>query len=198
VPVIFPDESMAALDALLFTSPRPLSAAALSRLTGLAPDDVTMLLSELEAIYNRPQHGVRLVQVAQGYQLVTRPELHSYVEKLHRERGRENLLSQAALETLSIVAYYQPVTKARIEAIRGVNTDHIIAMLLDRGLIQESGRSGSPGRPVLYGTTKAFLECFGLRDLKDLPAMDALKRPQQRPGHSLEVRDLKLEEKMTE
>ena len=120
---------------------------------------------------------MRLVQVAQGYQLVTHPQLHAYVEKLHQERSREHLLSQAALETLSIIAYYQPVTKARIEAIRGVNTDHVLAMLLERGLIQEAGRGGGPGRPVLYSTTNGFLEYFGLRDLKDLPELEALKKP---------------------
>jgi segregation and condensation protein B len=177
MPVIFPNEAIAALDALLFTAPRPLSAAALSRLTGLALDDVRGLLQELEAAYNRPEHGVRLAQVAEGYQLVTHPQLHDYVEKLHQERSREHLLSQAALETLSIIAYYQPVTKARIEAIRGVNTDHVLTMLLERGLIREEGRGTGPGKPVLYATTSGFLEYFGLRDLKDLPELEALKRP---------------------
>ncbi len=182
MPVIFPDETVAILDALLFASPRPLSGAVLSRLTGLAPDDVTELLSVLQAVYNRPEHGVRLVQVGEGYQLVTRSEFHAYVEKLHRDRGREHTLSQAALETLSIIAYYQPVTKARIEGIRGVSSDHVLDMLLDRGLIQEAGRSGGPGRPVLYATSNAFLEYFGLRGLKDLPDLEALKRPHARGG----------------
>ncbi len=131
----------------------------------------------MEAAYNRPEHGVRLAQVAEGYQLVTHPQLHDYVEKLHQERSREHLLSQAALETLSIIAYYQPVTKARIEAIRGVNTDHVLTMLLERGLIREEGRGTGPGKPVLYATTSGFLEYFGLRDLKDLPELEALKRP---------------------
>jgi segregation and condensation protein B len=177
MPVIFPDEAIAVIDALLFAAPRPLSAAVLSRLTGLTPDDVRGLLQELEAVYNRPEHGVKLVQVAQGYQLVTHPQLHVYVEKLHQERSREHLLSQAALETLSIIAYYQPVTKARIEAIRGVNTDHVLTMLLERGLIEEGGRGTGPGRPVLYATTNGFLEHFGLGDLRDLPELQALKRP---------------------
>ncbi len=177
MPVIFPDEAIAVIDALLFAAPRPLSAAVLSRLTGLAPADVAELLSELQAAYNRPEHGVRLAQVAEGYQLVTIPKLHVYVEKLHQERGREHLLSQAALETLSIIAYYQPVTKARIESIRGVNTDHVLTMLLERGLIQEAGRGTGPGRPVLYATTNGFLVYFGLKDLKDLPELEALRRP---------------------
>ena len=177
MPVIFPNESIAALDALLFTSPRPLSAATLSRLTGLAMDDVNELLKKLATVYNRPEHGVRLVQIAQGYQLVTVPQLHSYVEKLHQERTRDHLLSQAALETLSIIAYYQPVTRARIETIRGVNTDHVLDTLLERGLIKEDGRGTGPGRPLLFSTTSGFLEHFGLKDLKDLPSLEALKRP---------------------
>jgi segregation and condensation protein B len=177
MPVIFPDDSIAALDALLFSSPRPLSAATLSRLTGLRPDDVAELLKGLAAAYDRPEHGVRLVEVAQGYQLVTRPQLHAYVEKLHQEKSREHTLSQAALETLSIVAYYQPVTKARVEAIRGVNTDHVLLMLLERGLIKDDGRGTGPGRPVLYATTSGFLEHFGLKDLGDMPALEVLKRP---------------------
>ncbi len=177
MPVIFPKEAMAALDALLFVSPRPLSAATLTRLTGLAPDDIAALLKELGTVYDQPGHGVRLVQIAQGYQLVTDPQLHAYVEKLHLERGREQLLSQPALETLSIIAYYQPATRARIEAIRGVKTDHLLATLLERGLIKEAGRGDGPGRPVLYATTSGFLEYFGLRDLRDLPALEALKKP---------------------
>jgi segregation and condensation protein B len=175
MPVIFPDEAIAIIDALLFAAPRPLSAATLSRLTGLALDDVRGLLQELEGVYNRPEHGVRLAQVAQGYQLVTHPQLHAYVGKLHQERNREHLLSQAALETLSVIAYYQPVTRAKIEAIRGVNSDHILDILLDKGLIKEAGRGTGPGKPVLYATTTGFLEYFGLGDLKDLPALEALK-----------------------
>jgi segregation and condensation protein B len=177
MPVIFPNESIAALDALLFTSPRPLSAATLSRLTGLRLDDVAELLKDLAAVYDRPEHGVRLVEVAQGYQLVTHPQLHAYVEKLHQEKSREHTLSQAALETLSIIAYYQPVTRARIEAIRGVNTDHVLVTLLERGMIREDGRGTGPGRPALYATTSGFLENFGLKDLGDLPALEVLKRP---------------------
>jgi segregation and condensation protein B len=168
---------MAALDALLFTSPRPLSAAVLSRLTGLRPEDVAELLKELAVVYDRPEHGVRLAEVAQGYQLVTNHQLHACVEKLHQEKSREHALSQAALETLGIIAYYQPVTKARIEAIRGVNTDHVLATLLERGLIREEGRGTGPGRPVLYATTSSFLEHFGLKDLADMPALDVLRKP---------------------
>jgi segregation and condensation protein B len=177
MPVIFPDEATAIIDALLFAAPIPLSAAVLSRLTGLALDDVRELLQALETVYSRPEHGVRLVQVAQGYQLVTQPRLHAYVEKLHREKGREHQLSQAALETLSIIAYYQPATRARVEAIRGVNTDHVLAMLLEKGLIQDDGRGTGPGRPVLYATTNGFLEYFGLKNLEDLPKLEALKKP---------------------
>ncbi len=175
MPVIFPDEAMAVIDALLFASSEPLSVKMLSEITGFAPEDVKHFLDRLTELYNRPGHGLRLVEVAQGYQLVTRPEHHSYIEKLRQ--GREKLLplSRAALETLGIIAYYQPVTRAKIEAIRGVKVDHVLANLLERGLIKEVGRSEGPGRPVLYGTTSKFLEYFGLKDLTDLPPLDSLK-----------------------
>lgn len=177
MPVIFPKEAIAALDALLFISPRPLSIATLARLTGLFPDDIAALLEELKKVYEQQEHGVRLVQVGQSYQLVSAPQFHDYVEKLHQDRGREQLLSQPALETLSIIAYYQPVTRAKIEAIRGVKIDHLLVSLLERSLIKEAGRGDGPGRPVLYATTSGFLEYFGLKNLGDLPTLDALKKP---------------------
>jgi segregation and condensation protein B len=176
---------MAVLDALLFSAPRPLSAAALARLTGLATEDVVSLLKELEAVYDRPEHGVRLAQVAEGYQLVTHHRHHAYVEKLRQEKSREQVLSQPALETLSIIAYCQPVTRARIEAIRGVKSDHVLSGLLERGLIQEAGRGDGPGRPVLFATTKGFLEYFGLKDLNELPALDQVKAGPGKQGEAV-------------
>jgi segregation and condensation protein B len=175
MPVFFPDEAMAILDSLLFVSPEPLSVKILSQLTGVHPDDVKELLNRLKELYDQPGHGLRLVEVAHGYQLVTRPQYHSYIEKLHQEKERTLSLSRAALETLGIIAYCQPVSKAKIEAIRGVRVDHVLANLLERGLIKEVGRSEGPGRPVLYGTTANFLEYFGLKDITDLPPLDSVK-----------------------
>lgn len=174
--VIFPKEALAILDALLFMAPEPLSLVALSKLTGFDISDIQKMLEDLRDLYNQPGHGIKLVEVANGYQLVTRPEYHSYVEKLQRRKTKEHPLSRAALETLSIIAYCQPVTKAKIEAIRGVRVDHVLDTLLERGLIEETGRGEGPGRPVLYGTTTFFLEYFGLKDLSELPALDSLTK----------------------
>ncbi|HHW41929.1 MAG TPA: SMC-Scp complex subunit ScpB [Syntrophomonadaceae bacterium] len=178
MPVIFPKETMAILDALLFSSSEPLTLARLSSLLGLLPEDVKQLLGELQKLYDQPGHGLQLVEVAQGYQLVTRKEYHPYVQKLQQEREKEPPLSSAALETLSIIAYYQPVTRARIESIRGVKVDHVLATLLDRGLIKEVGRGEGPGRPLLYGTTTVFLETFGLKSLDDLPPLEPFEKPE--------------------
>lgn len=169
--VIFPEEAAAVLDALIFVASKPVSTETLSRLTGYSARDIEELLLKLEKLYDKPGHGLQLVKVAGGYQLVTRPEYSFYIEKLLQERAEEPALSRAALETLSIIAYYQPVTRAKIEAIRGVRVDHILTNLLERGLIKEVGRGSGPGRPILYGSTPRFLEYFGLNDLSDLPPL---------------------------
>lgn len=171
MPVIFPEDAMAAIDALLFISGDPLPLSTICKLTGLEEDDARQLLAGLRSIYDQPGHGLELVEVANGYQLVTKRQYHDYVLKLQQSRIKEPSLSQAALETLSIIAYCQPVTRARIEAIRGVKVDHVLATLMERGLIREVGRAEGPGRPVLFGTTDAFLEMFGLKSLEDLPAL---------------------------
>jgi segregation and condensation protein B len=179
MPVIFPKEAIAALDALLFVASQPLSAEVLSRLIGFSEEDIEQLLFELENIYNQPGHGLKLARVAGGYQLVTKPEYSPFIQKFIQEQEKTPPLSRAALETLSIIAYSQPVTRAKIEAIRGVRVDHILAVLLERGLIEEVGRGDGPGRPILYGSTPAFLEYFGLRDLSDLPPLSELVKDQK-------------------
>lgn len=172
--VIFPEEATAVLEALIFVAAKPIPTETLSRLTGYSERDVDELLSKLKHHYNQQGHGLQLVEIAGGYQLVTRPEYSSYIEKLLQEKMEEPSLSKAALETLSIIAYYQPVTRVKIEAIRGVRVDHILINLLERELIQEMGRVSGPGRPILYGTTPKFLESFGLNDLNDLPPLPDL------------------------
>jgi segregation and condensation protein B len=172
--VIFPEEAMAVLESLIFVSSKPVTAATLSRITGYSEEDVELLLDRLAELYEQPGHGLKLSRVAGGYQLVTRPEYSPYVEKMLKEKTKEPPLSQAAMETLSIIAYYQPVTRAKIEAVRGTRVDHILANLIERGLIKEVGRGSGPGRPVLYGSTKKFLEYFGLNDLSELPPLPEL------------------------
>jgi segregation and condensation protein B len=176
MPLIFPKEAMAILDALIFASPQPLPVSVICQITGFDRTDADNLLSGLEELYNQAGHGLQLVQVAGGYQLVTRPEYHDYIQKLQQSKAKEPPLSQPALETLSIVAYCQPVTRAKIESIRGIKVDHVLYTLLDRNLITECGRAEGPGRPILYATTQTFLELFGLKSLADLPDRDSLKQ----------------------
>jgi segregation and condensation protein B len=161
----------AIVEALVFASPEPLTAKMLFRLLADEPkEDVQAALDALAADYERPG-GLHLAQVAGGFQITTRPELHDWVRRLFHERSAQKL-SVAALETLSVVAYRQPVTAAEINEIRGVNASGVLSTLLERHLIKIVGRKNVVGRPFLYGTTKEFLIRFGLRDLADLPKME--------------------------
>ncbi|MGH2426787.1 MAG: SMC-Scp complex subunit ScpB [bacterium] len=134
-----------------------------------APDEmITAALAELERDYDG--HGLHIQEVAGGYQLVTRPAYADYVQRFLQLEHQETL-TRAQLETLAIVAYRQPVTRAEIDAVRGVRSDYVLDRLLDRYLIREVGRRPTLGRPILYGTTEAFLRHFGLRDLSSLPPL---------------------------
>ncbi|HLN62067.1 MAG TPA: SMC-Scp complex subunit ScpB [Symbiobacteriaceae bacterium] len=157
----------AILEAILLASPEPLSVRKIAEVIGLDEKDARILVEDLRKEYQEPGRGLHLTEMAGGYVLTTRPEYHEYVEKLLAPRGKG--LSHAALETLSIIAYRQPITKAEMEGVRGVKVDRSVETLLERRLIKEVGRKDSPGRPVLYGTTKDFLSYFGLKDLSDLP-----------------------------
>ena len=161
-------ELRAILEALIFASPEPLTPKQIYKLLDTEPkEDVQAALAELKQIYERPG-GLQLVEVAGGYQIVTRPDLHEWVRRLFHEHSTQKLTVQA-LETLAVIAYRQPVTRAEVEAIRGVNCDQTIYTLMQRRLIEERGRREAPGRPILYGTTWEFLECFGLSSLDQLP-----------------------------
>jgi segregation and condensation protein B len=159
-------------EALLFVADRPVKLSEIiNALTGdqsVSQHAVVAALEELKVDYIQSQRSFRLVEIAGGYQLRTMPEFAPHISRflVGRERAR---LSQAALETLAIVAYRQPVTRAQVEAIRGVEVGGILRTLQERGLLKVSGRSDSPGRPFLYGTTALFLEHFGLGRLSDLP-----------------------------
>jgi len=133
------------------------------------PEKVEELVRQLRWNYDAAGHGFELKSVAGGYRLCTRPQYDPYVAKL--DLPRPSPLTPAALETLAIIAYRQPVTKSEIEAIRGVKVDSSIRTLLDRRLIQEVGRKDVPGRPILYGTSRQFLEYFGLDNLDELPPL---------------------------
>lgn len=161
----------AIVEALVFASPEPLTPKMLFKLLADEPkDDVQAALDALVARYANPG-GLHLAQVAGGYQITTRPELHEWVRRLFHERNTQKL-SVASLETLSVIAYRQPVTAAEVNEIRAVNASGVLSTLLERHLIKIVGRKNVVGRPFLYGTTKEFLVRFGLKDLNDLPKIE--------------------------
>ena len=162
------------LEAALFASARPIAA---EELAALDPDaganDVAAAIAELREHYDSDGHGVELTEVAGGWQILTRPE---YTEAIERAQlaARPHRLSAAALETLALIAYRQPIGRAEIEEIRGVAVGGVLKSLHERGLIEVTGRAEGLGRPLLYGTTPLFLEQFALRHLEELPRADEL------------------------
>lgn len=165
------------IEALLFASNEPLSASRIASVVGDAtPGEVKKTVEELRDEYERAGRGFGVEEVGGGYLLLSRKELAPYIQRLRRQETARKL-SQASLETLAIVAYRQPVSRAEIEAIRGVQCGGVLQTLLDSKLIRIVGRGPGLGRPLLYGTTRRFLEVFGLSSLKDLPRAEELKRP---------------------
>ncbi|RYD05981.1 Segregation and condensation protein B [Desulforamulus aquiferis] len=156
---------------MLFVSSEPLSVQVLAKIVEVEAEDAVELLQELAVEYTARPGGLKLIEVAETWQMCTKPEFAPYVERLYKQRGGSGL-SRAAVETLAIIAYRQPVTRAELELIRGVKVDSPINTLLERNLIEEKGRREGPGRPVLYGTTLEFLKYFGLKDLSQLPPLE--------------------------
>jgi segregation and condensation protein B len=145
-------------------------------------DDLTVALEELAREHETAARSYRLACVAGAWQFVTQPEFSPWLRALVGVKARPPRLSQAALETLAIIAYRQPLTRAEIEQIRGVSVDGVMQTLVERGLVENVGRAEVIGRPQTYGTTPMFLEYFGLRGLEDLPAADELRRiPLEKP-----------------
>lgn len=164
-------ELKAILEALIFASPEPLTPKAIAKLlSGESRIAVQAALADLKREYERAG-GLQLVEVAGGYQIVTRPDLHEWVRRLFHERSTQKLSVQA-LETLAVVAYKQPVTALEISEIRGVNTSGVLNTLLERHLVKIVGRKQVVGRPFMYATTREFLIRFGLNDLDDLPKVE--------------------------
>lgn len=162
------------VEALIFASPEPLTLKTLYRLLDGEPrEDVDAALAALRADYDRPG-GLQIVEVAGGFQIVTRTELHEWVRKLFHERTTQKLSVQA-LETLAVIAYKQPITAPEIAEIRGVSSSGgVLSTLVERRLIKTVGRKQVVGRPFMYATTREFLERFGLNDLSDLPKVEEM------------------------
>ena len=161
------------LEALLFVNGDPFSLNRIAEILEVDQENVKLLLAQLIQDMNQQERGLTIIEVAGGYQLCTKPHLAGFLEKL--VQIKENKLSIPALETLSIIAFKQPITKQEIEAIRGVRVDKVLANLLERNLIKELGRKEAIGRPIIYGTTEVFLKCFGLKSLEDLPELPELE-----------------------
>jgi segregation and condensation protein B len=175
------DPGLALLEAALFVADEPLPARKLALATGL-PDAaaVRRQVRRLQELYDQDGTAFRIEELGGGFQLLTRPEYHRWLASLRRNQ-QEVRLTGAARETLAIVAYRQPIMRAAIEAIRGVHCGETLRLLMEKGLIRIAGRDDSLGRPVLYGTTKKFLQVFGLRSLKDLPQAEQLRPPESVP-----------------
>lgn len=173
-----PQDNKAALEALLLVSSDPVSASSLAQALSLTPGETASLLAELSAEYSDANRGFQLREVAGGWRLFTHPAFHDVVESFVLSWDTQKL-SQAALETLAVVAYHQPVTREVVRGIRGVNSDGVISSLVDKGLIREMGRDPAHGQAILYGTTNAFLEKFGLRSTRDLPDLEQFAPDEQ-------------------
>ncbi|MBM3984545.1 MAG: SMC-Scp complex subunit ScpB, partial [Planctomycetes bacterium] len=165
------------VEALLFASGQPLGVARLAQALEVEAPAVQAALDELALAWRAREGAIELVEIAGGWRFMTRPAFHPDVAALRRKAEVERL-SPAALESLAVVAYRQPITRADIEAVRGVQCGPVLRLLLDRDLIRITGRSPDPGHPLLYGTTKRFLDHFGLKSLKALPDVkDLLETP---------------------
>jgi len=166
-----PEKPSALVEAVLFLENQPVDAATLGRITGLDRKQLLEAIEQLRTRYEDEAHGLEIVELGGGYAFSAKAALWEVLKPRYGKRN-EARLSRAALETLSIVAYSQPVTRQEIESIRGVSADGMIKLLLSRGLIREVGKKEAPGRPVQYGTTREFLTTFRLASIADLPKLD--------------------------
>jgi segregation and condensation protein B len=171
------DATLALVEAALTAADEPLTPRRLAQAAGLAEtSEAKRLVARLRELYDRDGTAFQVEEVAGGYQLLTRPEYHPWLARLKRS-GKDVRLTSAARETLAIIAYRQPITRADVEAIRGVQCSEVLQQLMEKGLVRIAGRDESLGRPMLYGTTKKFLQMFGLKSLRELPAAPDLAAP---------------------
>jgi segregation and condensation protein B len=171
------DAALAQVEAALLAADEPLTTRKLAQAAGLADgNEARRLVRRLRELYDQDGSAFQVEEVAGGFQLLTRPEFHRWLVRLRRG-GQDVRLTAPARETLAIVAYRQPIMRADVEAVRGVHCGETLRLLMEKGLVRIAGRDASLGRPVLYGTTKKFLQVFGLKSLKDLPQVAELAPP---------------------
>lgn len=184
----------AIIESLLFTADSPVS---LDRLSELLPEyertDIRNALTELVGIHEQRRGGILLDEVAGGWQLRTRPALQQYV--IRHVKAKSVKFSSSALETLAIIAYRQPVTRAEVEYLRGVDCGGVLRTLLEKKLVRILGKKDIPGRPLIYGTSKEFLEIFGLKDLKSLPTLKEIQALDEVP-HFEQQEELPLDDRV--
>lgn len=164
-------ELRGAIEALLFVSDEPVAASRIAKVLDESESAVSSALTELAEEYQQHERGVQLREVAGGWRMVTHPAYHEKIEQYVLSWDTRRL-SQASLEALAVIAYHQPVTRASVNAVRGVNSEGVISSLVDKGLVRETGRDKNQGNAILYGTTRTFLEKFGLKDLGELPPLE--------------------------
>ena len=164
------------VESILFAAEKPLPLNRFRDVIGdsVSPADIKKCVDELNLTYKSNDHSFSITEVAGGFQIRTLPEFHPYLKKLY-ERRNEGILSNAAMETLSIIAYKQPINRAEIDSVRGVDSSAIVRGLMDKKLIRITGRAEVLGRPLLYGTSNNFLEILGLSSIKDLPKIEEVK-----------------------
>jgi segregation and condensation protein B len=175
-----------ALEALLFVSDEPVAAARLARLVDATPGDVEAVLADLAEEYREAERGFQLREVAGGWRFYTHPAYHDAIEQYVLSWDTRRL-SQAALEALAVIAYHQPVTRQGVNAVRGVNSEGVLASLVEKGLVREAGRDKNAGNAIIYATTRTFLEKFGLKDIAELPPL-AEFAPDTETEHSIRER----------
>lgn len=179
------------VEALIFASDAPLSIGQLCEFTGGGEDSVSQAVARIDASLREQDHALGLVEVAGGYRFATEAEFGPVLSQLF-ESQKPGRLTRAALETLAVIAYSQPCSRAAIEAVRGVNCDSALRTLMEREMVKISGRMESPGRPLLYSTTSTFLEYFGLADLDHLPRIEEISELLGMSSSELEESDLFL------
>ncbi len=186
------DNRLATVEAALVAADEPLSAKRLALAAGLTDaGEARRLVTRLRGLYDADGTAFQVEEVAGGYQLLTRAEYHPWLARLRRS-APEFRLSAAARETLAIIAYRQPITRADVETVRGVQCGDVLGQLMEKGLIRIAGRDESLGRPMLYGTTKKFLQLYGLKSLRELPAAEGLPAPSTKKKPPAEESDDEL------
>jgi segregation and condensation protein B len=181
------DNIKAAIEAMLFASDKPLLIEQLRKaLDNLEGENIRAIISELKKDYEQANRGIRIFEVAGGFQMIAAPDFASFLKKLFKGPRNSDRLSKQAMETLAIIAYKQPLSKLEIESLRRVNIDGVMQTLLEKNVIRVAGRKKTPGRPKVYGTTRYFLEYFGLKSLEELPKIENFPVPEDSKDESIE------------